>query len=348
MALLHHAVFALSFVSTFAFLYISTSYAGAWLRAHGWDVNDIILIGLEKKNFTDEPPPKMLSFADVVNAVNADKSAQVAVACGIATIVFLLSRLVRLRKKPVLDPSKWKEFPLVTKFTVSPNTALYRFALPRPDDVLGLPIGQHISVQAEVNGKQIMRSYTPTSSDDDLGHFDLLVKTYEKGNISRYIGQLKIGDKVRIRGPKGQFKYHPSLTREIGMIAGGTGITPMLQIVRAALKNPLDRTKLSLIYANVNTEDILLRTELDELAERHKDRFKVYYVLNNPPPNWKGGVGFVTKDQIERHLPPTNHNIKILMCGPPPMMTAMKIHLDELKYPAPRTVSKLDDQVFMF
>lgn len=52
----------------------------------------------------------------------------------------------------------------------------YRFALPRPDDVLGLPIGQHISVSAEINGKEVMRSYTPTSSDDDLGHFDLLVK----------------------------------------------------------------------------------------------------------------------------------------------------------------------------
>lgn len=52
----------------------------------------------------------------------------------------------------------------------------YRFGLPHPQDMLGLPIGQHISVQAEINGKDIMRSYTPTSSDDDLGHFDLLVK----------------------------------------------------------------------------------------------------------------------------------------------------------------------------
>lgn len=127
-----------------------------------------------------------------------------------------------------------------------------------------------------------------------------------------------------MRGPKGQFKYHAALSREIGMIAGGTGITPMLQIVRAALKNPLDRTKLSLIYANVNVEDILLRTELDELAEKYPNRFKVFYVLNNPPPNWKGGVGFVTKNQIEQHLPPTSHDIKVLLCGPPPMMTAMK------------------------
>lgn len=52
----------------------------------------------------------------------------------------------------------------------------YRFALPSPEATLGLPIGQHISVQAEIGGKNVMRSYTPTSSDDDKGHFDLLIK----------------------------------------------------------------------------------------------------------------------------------------------------------------------------
>ena len=102
---------------------------------------------------------------------------------------------------------------------------------------------------------------------------------------------------------------------EIGMIAGGTGITPMLQIIRAALKNPLDRTKLSLIYANVNVDDILLRHDLNELVRKNRDRFKVYYVLNNPPAEWKGGVGFVTKEQIEQHLPPSSDDIKILLCG---------------------------------
>ena len=54
----------------------------------------------------------------------------------------------------------------------------YRFALPHPQDVLGLPIGQHISVQATIAGKDIMRSYTPTSSDDELGYFDLLIKVF--------------------------------------------------------------------------------------------------------------------------------------------------------------------------
>lgn len=135
---------------------------------------------------------------------------------------------------------------------------------------------------------------------------------------------LKVGQKVRIKGPKGQFNYRPALSREFGMIAGGTGITPMLQIVRAVLKNPIDLTKINLIYANVNPEDILLKAELDELAAQHPKRFSVYYVLNNPPAAWDGGVGFVSKDQIKDKMPPTDENIKVLMCGPPPMMTAMK------------------------
>lgn len=96
-------------------------------------------------------------------------------------------------RAPVLNPKDFQQFALRQKIVVSPNTAMcvsflsrapsssffsYRFALPRPDDVLGLPIGQHISISAEINGKEITRSYTPTSSDDDLGHFDLLIKVF--------------------------------------------------------------------------------------------------------------------------------------------------------------------------
>ncbi|OCH96478.1 NADH-cytochrome b5 reductase [Obba rivulosa] len=346
----YSATFFAAFIATFGALVAVTKYIGARLRAAGYDVSDLILIGLPKDT-THSPdahpaardPPATTTFLNTMNGQ------LIAAVLAIATSAFIYYKFAANKKrKPVLDPQVWKEFPLTEKIVVSPNTAIYRFALPHPDDILGLPIGQHIQIQAEINGKDIMRSYTPTSSDDDRGHFDLLIKAYEKGNISRYISLLKIGDKIRVKGPKGQFKYAPSLSRELGMIAGGTGITPMLQIIRAALKNPLDRTKLSLIYANVNPEDILLKKELDELADKHSHRFKVHYVLNNPPQGWQGGVGFVSKEQIEKHMPPTDHNIKILLCGPPPMMTAMKKHLAELNYPAPRTVSKLDDQVFLF
>jgi len=175
----------------------------------------------------------------------------------------------------------------------------YRFALPRANDILGLPIGQHVSIAANIDGKEVVRSYTPVSSDLNTGFFDLLIKSYPTGNISRYIAELKIGQSIRAKGPKGQMTYAPNMVRKLGMIAGGTGITPMLQITKAIMRNPDDKTTVDLIFANVTAEDILLREDLDELAAQHPDKFKVQYVLNTPPEGWKGGVGFVTPEMIK-------------------------------------------------
>jgi cytochrome-b5 reductase len=185
------------------------------------------------------------------------------------------------------------------------NNNRYRFALPRPIDILGLPIGQHISVAARLPGqeKDIVRSYTPISSDESPGYFDLLLKSYPNGNISKYMATLKIGETVRIKGPRGAMVYTPNMVRRLGMIAGGTGITPMLQIIRAIVRDRPrnggnDRTEVDLIFANVNREDILLKEDLDQLVQEDP-AFRVYYVLNNPPPGWDGGVGFVTPEMIK-------------------------------------------------
>ncbi|GAA5824594.1 hypothetical protein JCM11251_000488 [Rhodosporidiobolus azoricus] len=280
---------------------------------------------------------------------NLDQTQQIAVAgaVGLVLVLVVLSSLKPSAPKIALDATQWQKFKLIEKIIISPNTAIYRFELPK-GRVLGLPIGQHVSVSATIGGKLIQRSYTPTSSDDDVGFFDLLIKSYPTGNISRHFSELKVGDYVDVKGPKGQMRYAPGFAKNIGMIAGGTGITPMLQIIRAALKNPADKTHLSLIYANVNPEDILLKSELDELAAAHPDRFQVYYVLNNPPAKWDGGSGFVTTDIIREKLAPYHEHSKTLLCGPPPMMKAMKASLDELKWPAPRAVSKMGDSVFLF
>lgn len=254
----------------------------------------------------------------------------------------------RAEPKPTLDPKQWQHFNLMERKRISNNTSLYRFRLPKSTSILGLPIGQHISVQATIDGKQVQRSYTPTSSDDDRGFFDLIVKTYPNGNISKYLDGLRIGEQIEVKGPKGQMRYHPELASRLGMIAGGTGFTPCLQIIRAALKNPKDKTKIDFIYANVTEGDILLRDELDKLARDYPDRFRVLYFLNEPPPNFVGKQGFITKEAIQEFLPAPAKDIKILMCGPPPMINACKKHLDELGYEKPRTVSKMEDQVFSF
>ncbi|KAA8897798.1 hypothetical protein FN846DRAFT_963029 [Sphaerosporella brunnea] len=247
----------------------------------------------------------------------------------------------------VLKPDEFQEFELADKTVISHNVAIYKFALPRPNDILGLPIGQHVSIAANIDGKEIVRSYTPTSSDKDFGHFNLLIKSYPTGNISKYVANLKIGQTIRVRGPKGQFVYTPNMVRAFAMIAGGTGITPMLQIVRAITDDPEDKTQVDLIFANVNQEDILLKEDLDELAEKHP-KFRVHYVLNNPPEGWKGGVGFVTAEMIKEWCPAPAKDVKVLICGPPPMVSAMKKATTALGFEPAKPVSKLDHQVFCF
>jgi cytochrome-b5 reductase len=140
-----------------------------------------------------------------------------------------------------------------------------------------------LQLRAEWNGKEVVRSYTPITLDDVPGHFELLIKAYPQGNASRYMDALKVGDRAPFRGPKGRFLYRQNMAKAVGMIAGGTGLTPILQVIKAILRDPQDTTKVSLIFANVTEDDILLHQELLELAKKHPSQFRVYFVLNEVP-----------------------------------------------------------------
>ncbi|KAJ6836008.1 NADH--cytochrome b5 reductase 1 isoform X2 [Iris pallida] len=155
---------------------------------------------------------------------------------------------------------------------------------------------------------------------------------YPQGRMSHHFSEMKIDDYLSVNEPKGRFKYQPGQVRVFGMLAGGSGITSMFQVARAILENPTDRTKVQLIYANVSYDDILLKEELDALASNYPSRFSVYYVLNQPPDAWNGGVGFVSKEMIQSHCPAPAPDIQILRCGPPPMNKAIGAHLDDLGY----------------
>ncbi|XP_074271195.1 NADH--cytochrome b5 reductase 1 [Silene latifolia] len=256
-------------------------------------------------------------------------------AIGVAVVVVIgtAAYFFSTKKKGSLDPENFKDFKLVKKTQLSHNVAKFTFALPTPTSVLGLPIGQHISCRGkDSQGEEVMKAYTPTTLDCDVGRFELVIKMYPQGRMSHHFREMKVGDYLSVKGPKGRFKYQPGQVRAFGMLAGGSGITPMYQVSRAILENPSDKTKVHLIYANVTSEDILLKEELESLAKTYPDRFKVYYVLNQPPEGWTGGVGFVSKEMIKEHCPAPAADIQILRCGPPPMNKAMAAHLEELGY----------------
>lgn len=238
----------------------------------------------------------------------------------------------------VISADDYTAFPLIQKTETSHNTRLFRFGLPAADATLGLPLGRHISVRAVIDGKDVKRPYTPTSGLSTTGHFELLIKVYPEphGTMSRHLDALRLGDTIDVRGPLGKFAYTRGMAGHVCMIAGGTGITPMWQVLTALMADPADTTRLSLILANVTPDDILLKAELDGLAARGgKNAFSVYYVLNKPPATgWTGGVGFVTADHIRAQFGPVTDDALVLLCGPPPMNKAMLANLDAVGYAA--------------
>ncbi|KAL4853280.1 NADH--cytochrome b5 reductase 1 [Chlorella vulgaris] len=239
-----------------------------------------------------------------------------------------------MMRSPFLNPNTWQPLTLVDVKQLSHNVRRFRFALPHQEQLLGLPLGQHVSIKgsSKNGGGEVFRPYTPTTAIMQRGYVDFVIKLYPEGQMSQVLAAAEVGDSLLFKGPKGRFQYEKGSKRAIGMLAGGSGITPMYQVATEILRDSNDDTHLSLVYANYTEDDILLRKELDELAERHAN-FSVYYVLNDPPRGWAGGKGFVTAEMIKKHLPAPAADVVILRCGPAPMNKAMEAHLEALGYP---------------
>ncbi|XP_059078964.1 NADH-cytochrome b5 reductase 3-like isoform X1 [Tigriopus californicus] len=251
------------------------------------------------------------------------------------------------RRHPItlLDPTRKYALKLIDKKVLSHDTRRFRFALPSEKHILGLPVGQHIFLSARVDGQLVVRPYTPTSSDHDLGFMDLVVKVYFKnvhpkfpdgGKMSQYLDNMPIGSSIDVRGPSGLLIYRghgtfdikadkkaTPVTRnyaKVSMIAGGTGITPMLQLITEILDQPNDSTQLRLLFANQTEDDILVREELEQLQADHPNQFKLWYTVDRPTEGWKYSSGFISDDMVREHLFPANEDTLAVMCGPPPMI----------------------------
>ncbi|GBG32547.1 NADH-cytochrome b5 reductase 1 [Hondaea fermentalgiana] len=289
--------------------------------------------------------------------------------------VVLVTVIVYLLRKSGSDETPGAVFlnkervavPLIERKDLSHDTRLYRFGLPKPNDVFGLPIGKHIKVfcptpkgikEGEWNGRpdvdfgkpEIERKYTPTSSDKNLGYFDLFIKVYhggvleqfsDGGKMSLYFETLKVGDTIDVQGPFGLYEYLGKGTfkimrktrevKKVGMLAGGTGITPMLQVITAIMSDDSDATEVSLIFANKTEDDILVRDMLEKLAAENPGRFHLHYTLDAPPENWTHSKGFISEEMIREHMPAPADDTLILMCGPPPMIKfACKPNLEKV------------------
>ncbi|CAB4400688.1 unnamed protein product [Rhizophagus irregularis] len=174
------------------------------------------------------------------------------------------------------------------------NTSIFRLKFPKP---LKEPSPIASCVLLKDDSSQIMRPYTPISIVDELNHIDLMIKRYDNGHMSKLVHSLKVGDKIDVKGPIVTLPYKANMKKHIGMICGGTGITPMHQLIDCILRNPEDKTKIYLVYANIAK--------------------KIFFFMKK---NWTQGTGFVSPENGKENIPAPSDDVLVLVCGPGGMM----------------------------
>lgn len=230
--------------------------------------------------------------------------------------------------KATLKKVEWKgftEMKLKSSEEVNHNVKKLTFALPSDDSVTGLSPITSLLTRHTPEGAWIpvFRPYTPVSDNDVEGTVTFMVKKYPNGKGSGKMHSLKPGDSLLFK-PLEEFKYQPNEYKSMLFVAGGSGITPIFQLTRAILKNPADKTKISLIYANNSEEDILLRKEFEDLEKQYPDRFqKLFTVSKKSGSDEDVLTGYVTKEMIGKLWPGKQAGQKVLVSGPPAMVEAV-------------------------
>lgn len=159
---------------------------------------------------------------------------------------------------------------------------------------------------------------------DTKGYMELIVKKYPDGPMSTHMHNMVPGQRLDFKGPLPKYPWTENKHEHIALVAGGTGVTPMYQLCRAIFNNPNDKTKVTLVFGNITEEDILLKKEFQELENTYPQRFRAFYLLDQPPKDWAGGKGFINKELLKTVLPgPKDGNVKVFVCGPPGLYKAI-------------------------
>ncbi len=200
--------------------------------------------------------------------------------------------------------------------------------------------GQFLTLITTVQGKEVRRAYSLCSSpfvDTDLV---VSVKRVDKGLMSNWLpDNLKVGDKMKVMDPMGQFttEFKKENKRHLVFFAGGSGITPMMSIIKSLLNQEPDSI-CSLIYCNRDIDSIIFKNHLDQLQTTYEGRLHVIHVLDNAPMNWQGYSGLLNKEMLTKlfeRIPAWGlEKTTYLMCGPEGMMKNVDNLLVEHKIPA--------------
>ena len=226
-------------------------------------------------------------------------------------------------------------------FQETPDVKTFRLAAARED---GFPFtfepGQFLTVTANVDGKLVKRSYSIASSPCCHGWCDITVKNAPGGAVSGYLhSRIKEGDQLEVSGPWGRFTFRGHEASDVVFIAGGVGITPLMSSIRY-LTDQSWPGRIDLLYACSSMDNIIFREELDYLRRRHPNLQVTIVLSKEESPAWTGKRGHVTRELLQETVPGLAQR-RIHLCGPPPMMEALKADLAALSVPGEQVHTEL-------
>ncbi len=189
--------------------------------------------------------------------------------------------------------------------------------------------GQYITVRVFVNGTEYRRNYSLCSSPVNNEPMKIAVKKVHQGAVSQWLNEhAKPGMTLDVYPPMGNFTkdFHPDNKKDYVMFAGGSGITPVLSIVKSILSIELHSTVI-LVYANRNEQSIMFKSELDALAEQHRMRLRLVHVLESDNSDtissYKGRMEEALVQRVLLTEVQNARSVEFFVCGPPGMMESV-------------------------
>lgn len=193
----------------------------------------------------------------------------------------------------------------------------------------GHKAGQHVDVRLTADdGYQAQRSYS-IASPPQAGTLTLTVERLDDGEVSSYLaGDLRPGDKFELRGPiGGYFVWTPALDGPLLLVAGGSGIVPLMAMLRARAAAP-GAAPATLLYSSRSADDIIYRAQLEQLAAQGVT--VAHTLTRNRPPGWTGFARRVDKGMLAAVGFAPAMRPRIFICGPTPMVEAAARDLRDL------------------
>jgi ferredoxin-NADP reductase len=202
------------------------------------------------------------------------------------------------------------------------------FRFPRPSS-FEYKAGQFMFVTIPGENGELKKHFTISSSPTETGFIEFTKKL--TGNpYSTSLNALQLNDKVKIEAPYGRFTLDEKF-KEIAMLSGGIGITPLRSICKYVSDLQLENN-IILLYGNNTVEDIVFKEELNQL-QKENSNLKVVHTIVKPPENWHGYAGYIDAQMIKKEIPDYKSRA-FYTCGPPAMVKAMTELLTKLNVPS--------------